>query len=207
MREVPVVVDDVYSEVYFDAELPAYLKELDTEGLVLHCDSFCKSLAPGFRVGWVAAGRYAKQIERLKLMTTISPSVPSQLAISHYLKHRNYDRHLMRLRAELQKSQEKMLDAIRTFFPKEAKATMPMGGYFLWVELPKEIDALELYRRALAQHISIAPGPIFSASQEFRHHIRLNYGLKWIAELDEAMARLGQMIHELWQESGKPTIN
>lgn len=207
MHQVPVVVDDVYSEVYFDAELPAYLKELDTEGLVLHCDSFCKSLAPGFRVGWVAAGRYAKQIERLKLMTTISPSVPSQLAISHYLKHRNYDRHLMRLRAELQKSQEKMLDAIRTFFPKEAKVTMPMGGYFLWVELPKEIDALELYRRALAQHISIAPGPIFSASQEFRHHIRLNYGLKWTAELDEAMARLGQMIHELWQESGKPMIN
>lgn len=200
-HQVPVIVDDVYSEVYFDGELPAYLKEFDDEGLVLHCDSFCKSLAPGFRVGWVAAGRYAKQIERLKLMTTISPSVPSQMAISHYLKHRNYDRHLVRLRAELQKSQEKMLEAIAKFFPKEVKATQPMGGYFLWVELPQEVDALELYRRALANHISIAPGPIFSASQEYRHHIRLNYGAKWSWELDHAMEKLGQLIQELWDEN------
>lgn len=203
-HQVPVIVDDVYSEVYYDSELPAYLKELDDEGLVLHCDSFCKSLAPGFRVGWVA-GRYAKQIERLKLMTTISPSVPSQLAISHYLKHRNYDRHLMRLRAELQKSQERMLEAIAQFFPSEVRATKPMGGYFLWVTLPKEIDALELYRQALAEHISIAPGPIFSASQEFRHHIRLNYGLKWSGELDGAMATLGQLIEVLLLEAGTST--
>lgn len=200
--QVPVIVDDVYSEIYYGTQLPAYLKALDDEGLILHCDSFCKSLAPGFRVGWVAAGRYAKQIERLKLMTTISPSVPSQLAISHYLTHRHYDRHLMRLRAELQKSQEKMLAAIARYFPQEVKATAPKGGYFLWVELPREIDALELYRRALKNHISIAPGPIFSASQAFRHHIRLNYGLKWSAVLDEAMARLGQLIETLWAESG-----
>lgn len=202
-HQIPVIVDDVYSEIYFDTELPAYLKALDDEGLILHCDSFCKSLAPGFRVGWVAAGRYAKQIERLKLMTTISPSVPSQLAISHYLKHRNYDRHLMRLRAELQKSQEKMRDAITQFFPEEAKVTVPQGGYFLWIELPKEVDALELYRRALANHISIAPGPIFSASQEFRHHIRLNYGVKWTWEFDHAMKTLGQLIQALREEAGQ----
>lgn len=204
LHQVPVIVDDVYSEVYYGAELPDYLKALDDEGLILHCDSFCKSLAPGFRVGWVAAGRYAKQIERLKLMTTISPSVPSQLAISHYLTHRHYDRHLVRLRAELQKSQEKMLTAITQFFPKEIKATAPKGGYFLWVELPKEIDALELYRRALANKISIAPGPIFSASQAFRHHIRLNYGLKWSSQLDQAIATLGQLIEVLWSEAGHP---
>lgn len=200
--QVPAVIDDVYSEIYYGDVIPSYLKGLDDEGLVLHCDSFCKSLAPGFRVGWVAAGRYATQIERLKLMTTISPSVPSQLAISHYLKHRHYDRHLAKLRAELEKSQKKMLSAIERYFPKEVLVSKPRGGYFLWLELPEVIDALELYRRALSHQISIAPGPIFSASQQYRHHIRLNYGMKWNGQLDEAMKTLGDLIILMWTEAG-----
>lgn len=196
-HQVPIIVDDAYSELYFGTELPAYLKSLDEEGLVLHCDSFCKSLAPGFRVGWVAAGRYAQQIEHLKLMTTVSPSVPSQLAISHYLKHRNYDRHLTRLRAELQRSQAKMMAAIAQYFPKEVRVAAPIGGYFLWVELPAEVDGLALYHRALTRNISIMPGALFSKSKKFNHCIRLNYGMVWSAELESAMAILGELIVEL----------
>lgn len=199
--QMPAIVDDVYSEIYYGQKLPHYLKALDDEGLVLHCDSFCKSLAPGFRVGWASAGRYATQIERLKLMTTISPSVPSQLAISHYLKHRHYDRHLAKLRAELVRSQKKMITAIERFFPKDISVELPDGGYFLWIVLPSNVDALALYKRALAHKISIAPGPIFSASQQYKHHIRLNYGMKWNAELDAAIEQLGALIFELMRES------
>ncbi|MHC5225048.1 aminotransferase-like domain-containing protein [Ignatzschineria sp. LJL83] len=206
-HQVPIIVDDVYSEIYFEAELPDYLKTLDQEGLVLHCDSFCKSLAPGFRIGWVAAGRYAAKIERLKLMSTISPSIPAQLAISHYLKHRHYDRHLARLRVELQKSQAKMLTAIEEYFPEDIRVKKPAGGYFLWIELPHGVDALELYRRALLAKISIAPGPIFSASQAFRHYIRLNYGMKWNDEYQNAMKQLGELIEELWEESDLFLLN
>lgn len=199
-HQIPAIVDDVYSEIYYGQKLPHYLKSLDKEGLVLHCDSFCKSLAPGFRVGWVSAGRYATQIDRLKLMTTISPSVPSQLAISHYLTHRHYDRHLTRLRAELQRSQKRMLSAIEQFFPKAIHVEIPGGGYFLWIGLPKSVDAIELYKRALKHKISIAPGPIFSASQQFNHHIRLNYGMKWNPQLDLAMEKLGKLIAEMMVE-------
>lgn len=199
-HQIPAIVDDVYSEIYYGQKLPHYLKSLDKEDLVLHCDSFCKSLAPGFRVGWVSAGRYATQVDRLKLMTTISPSVPSQLAISHYLTHRHYDRHLTRLRAELQRSQKKMLSAIGQYFPKAIHVEIPDGGYFLWIGLPKSVDAIGLYKRALAHKISIAPGPIFSASQQFNHHIRLNYGMKWHSELDQAMEKLGILIAEMMQE-------
>lgn len=196
-HQIPAIVDDVYSEIYYGTKLPHYLKALDKEGLILHCDSFCKSLAPGFRVGWVAAGRYATQIDRLKLMTTISPSVPSQLAISHYLTHRHYDRHLTRLRSELQRSQKKMLAAIGQFFPEAIHVEVPTGGYFLWIGLPRSVDAIELYKRALQHKISIAPGPIFSASQQFNHHIRLNYGMKWHPKLDDAMEKLGLLISEM----------
>lgn len=67
--------------------------------------------------------------------------------------------------------------------------------------MPSNVDALELYKRALAHNISIAPGPIFSASQQYKHHIRLNYGMKWNDELDAAIERLGALAFELMRES------
>ena len=71
-HQVPLIEDDVYAELYFTREPPKPVKSHDREGLVMHCGSFSKSLAPGYRVGWVAGGRYAEQLTRLKLMTTIS---------------------------------------------------------------------------------------------------------------------------------------
>ncbi len=97
-QQIPLIEDDVYAELYYGAKAPHPIKSLDRSGLVMHCSSFSKTLAPGYRVGWVAGGRFTEQIDRLKLMTTISPSVPAQAAIADYLKHGGYDRHLRKLR-------------------------------------------------------------------------------------------------------------
>jgi hypothetical protein len=70
-HQVPLIEDDVYAELYFGQHAPKPAKAFDTEGLVMHCGSFAKSLAPGYRVGWVAAGRFAQKVERLKLMTSL----------------------------------------------------------------------------------------------------------------------------------------
>jgi DNA-binding transcriptional MocR family regulator len=88
-----------------------------------------------------------------------------------------------------------MLNAIAKYFPKNTRATRPNGGYFLWVELPEHVDSLQLFSMALAQGISIAPGPIFSATRRFRNCIRLNYGYPWDKEVDDAMAVLGRLIN------------
>ncbi len=86
-RQISLIEDDVYGELYFSAERPLPAKALDSGGQILHCSSFSKCLAPGFRVGWVAAGRYAQQIQRLQLMSTVSTSVPTQMALADYLLH------------------------------------------------------------------------------------------------------------------------
>ncbi|MGL4675347.1 MAG: PLP-dependent aminotransferase family protein, partial [Wohlfahrtiimonas sp.] len=195
-HQLPTIVDDVYSELYYSKSPPVSLKSLDESGLVIHCNSFSKCLAPGFRIGWVAGGIFTDQIERLKLMTTISPSMPSQLALSHYLHNRHYDRHLQRLRYVLALSQQKMLSAILKYFPKNIAVTEPDGGYFLWIELDSKINTLDLYKKALEHKISIAPGSIFSASQKFKHCIRLNYGMEWNQELENAMMTLAKIIKE-----------
>ncbi len=194
-HQLPTIVDDVYSELYFGNDPPPSLKSLDQSGLVIHCNAFSKSLAPGFRIGWVAGGIYTEKISRIKLMSTLAPSMPAQLALYQYLHHKNYDRHLQKLRYILSLSQQKMLSAIAEYFPKNVAVTKPNGGYFLWIELDERIDALELCQQASQHKISIAPGPIFSASQQFKHCIRLNYGMKWTQECNIAMKTIGNLIN------------
>ena len=192
--QLPTIEDDVYAELYFGSHPPKPLKSFDQNDLVMYCSSFSKSLAPGYRVGWVAGGKFAKQIHRLQLMTTISPSLPAQAAIADYLQHGGYDRHLRKLRETLETQQQQMLLAIERHFPGDIRVTQPKGGYFLWIELPSHVDSLHLFNLALAQGISIAPGPIFSASQQFKHCIRLNYGNPWDAKIEESLKVLGKLI-------------
>jgi DNA-binding transcriptional MocR family regulator len=194
--EVPLIEDDVYSELRFGSAPIRPAKFFDRQGLVLHCGSFAKSLAPGYRIGWAAAGRFAEQLERAKWMTTLSASVPAQRAIADYLEHGGYDRFLRKLRRELAAQQADMLSAIDRYFPAQSTATRPDGGYFTWVELPRHVDSLRLFEAALERGISFAPGPMFSASGEFRHHIRLNYGYPWSPEIERAMATLGALAQD-----------
>lgn len=195
--QVPLIEDDVYGELYFGDKRPIPAKAFDTEGLVMHCSSFSKCLAPGYRVGWVAPGRYSKMIERLKLTTTLSASVPAQVALAKYLQKGGYDKHLRNLRHTLLVNQIKFIEAIERYFPEGTRLTTPQGGYFLWLKLPDGVNALEIHRMALANGISIAPGPIFSAQRGFTDYIRLNYGHIWDARIEASIATLGAIVKDL----------
>ena len=197
--QLPLIEDDVYAELYYGQHAPKPAKAYDTQGLVLHCGSFAKSLAPGYRIGWVAAGRFAQKVERLKVMTSICASVPAQAAIADYLQHGGYDRHLHKLRYALEEQQQAMLAAIGRFFPKQTRVSQPSGGYFLWVELPEKVDSLQLVKLAVALGISIAPGPIFSASGKFGNCVRLNYGTPMGKAQLAAMQTLGELVQSLEQ--------
>jgi DNA-binding transcriptional MocR family regulator len=199
--QIPLIEDDVYSELYFGEKRPIPAKAFDTEGLVMHCSSFSKCLAPGYRVGWVVPGRYTKAVARLKLTTTISASVPAQVAIAKYLQKGGYDKHLRNLRHTLLVNQIKFVEAIERYFPEGTCLTLPQGGYFLWVKLPDEINALELHKLALNNGISIAPGLIFSAQKHFTHYIRLNYGHIWDARIEAALSTLGTLVFGLMNSS------
>ncbi len=196
-RDVPLIEDDVYAELYFGADRPKPAKAFDRKGLVLHCSSFSKCLAPGYRVGWAAAGRFADQVNRGKLMTSIATSIPIQAGIAEHLKHGGYERHLRRLRHSLAIQQGHMLQAIKQYFPTATRVTRPEGGYFLWVELPESVNALDVHRLAIGKKITIVPGPIFSARKKYGNCIRLNYGLLWSPRMEVAMATLGEIVTSL----------
>lgn len=192
-HEVPLIEDDVYGELYFGARRPPPVKAFDSTGLVMHCSSFSKCLAPGYRVGWVAAGRFAQEIERLKLMTTLSAAIPSQQALVQYLEQGGYDRHLRQLRKKLASRQEAAMEAIARHFPSGTRVAQPDGGYFLWLELPPTVDALALHAAALERRISLAPGHLFSVDRKFSNFVRLNCGHPTDARFSAAMKTVGQL--------------
>jgi DNA-binding transcriptional MocR family regulator len=192
-HQVPLIEDDVYGELYFDDKRPLPAKAFDTQGLVLHCASFSKCLAPGYRIGWAAPGRFTRAVARAKLTTTLGASAPTQNGLATYLEKGGFDKHLRKLRRALAAQQTLLAQAIAEHFPPGTRATRPAGGYFLWVELPAHVDALALHRQALAQGISVAPGPIFSAQRGFTNCLRLNYGHPWDERTAQAIATLGRI--------------
>lgn len=193
-HDVPLIEDDVYGELYFGETRPRPAKAFDTEGIVMHCASFSKTLAPGYRVGWVAGGRHTRQIMRNKLTTSLATPAPTQAAIAAYLEKGGFDRHLRQFRQALALQQGELLQAIARYFPKGTRATRPAGGYFVWVELPAHIDTMKVHRAALDHGISIAPGPLFSASGAFGNYLRLNHGHPWNDGMEQGMATLGKLL-------------
>lgn len=196
---VPLIEDDVYGELHADSHRPPPAKAFDSAGLVLHCSSFSKCLAPGYRVGWAAAGRFAHTVQRLKAMSTLATSLPPQLALADYLAQGGYDRHLRRLRATMAAARQRGQRLIERHFPAGTRMTRPSGGYFVWLELPAAVQALDLHRRALGLGISTAPGVMFSADGRFGHHLRLNLGHPDDARVDRALRQLGELACALAQ--------
>jgi DNA-binding transcriptional MocR family regulator len=193
-REIPLIEDDIYGNLTFGATRPKVCKAFDTQGWVMTCDSFSKTVAPGYRVGWVAPGRFREKVEYLKWTNTHSTSSPPQLTMADFLKSGGYDRHLRKLRRIYSENLQSMTQAISGSFPPGTKDCRPSGGMALWVELPTEVKALELHRRALAEKISIAPGPIFSARQGYHNFIRLNIGNPWTERIEAAVLTLGKIV-------------
>ncbi|OYD65521.1 UNVERIFIED_ORG: GntR family transcriptional regulator [Burkholderia sp. CF145] len=192
-HHVPVIENAVYNELYFGDAPPGTLKSYDTQGLVLQCASFSKSLTPALRIGWVLAGRYRANIERLKLLNTLTTPSSAQLAIAEFLENDSYDHHLRRVRRTLMQHASLMRSAVERFFPEGTKMTNPAGGYLLWIELPRSTDSMRLYKSALDNGITIGPGCMFSRSGNFGDAFRLNYSYAWTPEIEGAVVTLGKL--------------
>jgi DNA-binding transcriptional MocR family regulator len=192
-HEIPLIEDDIYGNLTFGATRPKVAKAFDEDGWVLLCDSFTKTLSPGYRVGWIAPGRFKAQVEYLKFVnTSATPSLP-QMAVAEFLQIGGYDHHLRRIRRLYADQVQRVSECVSRYFPETTKATRPTGGMCLWVELPAQVDALQLYQQALAARISIAPGPLFSPKQGYKNFIRLNCGNPWSPEIENALRKLGEL--------------
>lgn len=213
-REIPLIEDDIYGDLYFESESPEDgrptgrprpAKAFDRDGLVMLCSSFSKTLAPGYRVGWTAPGRFRDKVEQLKFVQTVATPTLPQMAVAEFMENGGYEHHLRQLRRRLASQVERVSQAIAEHFPPGTRVSRPAGGFVLWVELPPGTSALELHARALSHGISVAPGPIFSAKARFSNCVRVSCGYPWSEVLDHSVRTLGRIAAELGDEGSAAT--
>jgi DNA-binding transcriptional MocR family regulator len=196
-NDIPIIEDDVYGELVFDGSRPRPLRAFagpSEDSHVVLVSSVSKTLAPGYRVGWIAGGRWHDQIVRIKYSQSLAcPTLPG-MAVAEFLASGGYDRHLRRLRAATAGNVERYREAIATQFPEGTRVSAPRGGFVLWVELPPGVDALALHEAALKRRIVIAPGPLFSARQRFANFIRVSAGMPWSDRVAEGIRTLARLV-------------
>ncbi|WP_020394531.1 PLP-dependent aminotransferase family protein [Thiolinea disciformis] len=190
---VPIIEDDIYGSLGYRQPRPRTVHSFDTEGRVILCSSFSKTLASGLRVGWLVPGRYRERVAHLKYVGTAAAVTLTQLAIAEFIKQGFYDRHLRKMRQQYQAGRDTAIALIREHFPAGTRVSFPLGGYMLWIELPEACDVLDLAKQLLLHKIQIAPGVIFSASGKYRHCLRMNVSHGHEPAIQAAIVQVGQV--------------
>ena len=196
-QHVALIEDDTYTELLDVGSTPRAVKSWDRTGNVIHCASLHKILAPGMRLGWIAAGRWQARVEMLKYAQTRNTEVLSQLGAGGFMGTGAYDRHLRRLRAALMVQREQTAEGIARYFPEGTRLNLPNGGLQLWVELPNKLSSSAVFDAALNHGILVAPGLLFSNSPRFDHCLRLNCGWPYSEEIDRGLKKLGEIVDSL----------
>jgi DNA-binding transcriptional MocR family regulator len=193
-RGIYLIEDDIYGDLYFGTQRPKCCKSFDESGRVLWCGSVSKTLAPGYRVGWIAPGILKEKIIRQKLFNSVSSPTLTQQIVATFLESGRYENHLRKLRGTLHANSLKMSRLIGENFPPGTRISRPQGGFMLWIELENSYNSVSILDEALKNNICIAPGRMFTLQEQYQNCMRLSYGLEWNSEIEQALVKLGNII-------------
>ncbi|GLS38505.1 GntR family transcriptional regulator [Mesorhizobium tianshanense] len=192
-RGIPLIEDVLYNDFAEHEDQRQAVRSFDTTGHVMICGSFSKTIAPGLRLGWVDAGRWGAKLVRMKESTSGSQTTIIERALADLLAQPGIEAGYRQIRATIAARVDEARGLIARHFPGGTRVTDPRGGFILWLELPHGIDSLDLFQACLAESIVIAPGKMFSATNHFRHCIRLGLGGRWDDAHRHALRRVGEL--------------
>lgn len=193
--EIPVIEDNPYGELRYGGDYLPSLKSMDTKGLVMYLGTFSKILAPGYRIGWICAHeRYLEKLNLIMQAAVLQTATISPMIISKFIELNDLDEHVAKIRAVYKHRCDVMINAMKEYFPPEAKFTIPDGGLFTWVELPDYIDTKKMAAEAIEQKVAYVPGAGFFPNGGNDHCMRLNYSCMPDERIIEGIKRLAQVI-------------
>lgn len=191
---IPIIEDDIYGDLPHEGPRPHCLKSLDGGDGVILCGSYSKTLAPGFRVGYIVAGKYKRRVTELKNAFNLgNPALPA-LTVAEFLRTGGYERHLRKLRHSYRDQVGKMRETVADLFPEDTRMSNPSGGFVLWVELPRDTDVLAVFHEARASGINFAPGRLFSPHGHFNNCMRLSCGSLWTPQIEAGIGTLAKIV-------------
>lgn len=172
------------------------MKSFDQSGSVIYCSSFSKTISPGMRIGWLIGGKYHSRCRNIKISQTLGGSSLLQAALADFLERGRYENHVRRFQRIIARQALEMKMLLSASLPDYTAISSPRGGFFLWIELPDNVDTLELFSRALDEKISIAPGQAFCTGKRFSNCFRISFVNPVTDETRVGIKKLGKMIEE-----------
>jgi DNA-binding transcriptional MocR family regulator len=201
--DIALIEDDIYADLgYAPVRARACRSYDDTSSAksnVMVCGGFSKTVAPSLRIGWCIPGKWIKEVTRSKAWLNIAAPTLPQLALAQFMQEGHYERHLRKVTSIYHKQVDRMSELMAEHFPAETRITRPQGGFLLWAELPERVDSVDLHHRAIQSGISICPGVVFSATGKYRNCVRINCGLLWTPQVEQAIPMLAKLIAQSMQ--------
>ena len=197
-KDIVLIEDDPYGELRFTGEHLPYIGAGRLKNSIL-LGSFSKTVTPGMRTGYMICQNreLLKNISVSKEASDLHTNVFAQYLIWDYLEHNNFDTYIAKIRELYKKQAKAMLDSMDKYFPSNVSYTRPDGGMFLWVTLPENISALELFPKALEKKVAFVPGDPFYINKKNVNTMRLNYTNADCETIEEGIKRLGELLKGL----------
>ena len=190
--DVYVLEDNPYGEIRFSGQHVPAVKSFDKSGHVFYMSTFSKTLAPGFRLGWLVADKaVVNKLTVLKQSADLHTDNLAQFAVAQFFADNDVDAHVKEISALYGKRKDFMLEGIKKYFPEGVKYTDPEGGMFLWVEVPGVDDTVELFKECLEHDVAFVPGDPFFAGEVQPGAFRLNYSNMKEDQIEVGLKRLG----------------
>jgi 2-aminoadipate transaminase len=191
---LPLIEDDPYGALSYKGEPMPRMLNMNPDG-VIYMGSFSKVLTPGIRLGYVCAPLpLVRRLELAKQAADLHTAQLTQMVVHEVVKDGFLDEHIPTIRSLYANQCQAMLDALDEHFPESVSWTRPEGGMFIWVTLPKSIDASKLLDQAIAARVAFVPGAPFYANEPATNTLRLSFVTVPPERIREGVAVLGQLI-------------
>lgn len=192
-----VVEDAPYSLISFDGSVMPAIKSFDKYGRVIYSGSTSKTVAPGLRIGWLAADEESIQkLVYLKMRDDLQVNNMAQRQILYYLRDYDFDGHLKQVTGVYRKRRDRMVQAVKESFPEHTRIIVPKGGIFLWIELPEKLDTMEMFDFVFQKNIAYVPGVFFRTDGGGKNTMRLNFSTTSEEKIAQYIPILGEMIQK-----------
>ncbi|MEM7821496.1 MAG: PLP-dependent aminotransferase family protein [Candidatus Aenigmatarchaeota archaeon] len=199
-NEIPIIEDDAYRFLYYSKK-PLYpIKSMDKLGLVTYTSTFSKILSPALRLGWVVGREdIIDKIVLAKQGADLCSNAFSQQIAYEYIRSGAIEKQVEKIRRIYKRKRDLMIDSIKKYFPEGTNYTIPEGGLFVWVELPKNlrINTSEIFERAIKEKVAFVHGSAFFVERKNNRTMRLNFSNMSEEKIIEGIRRLALVIREV----------
>ncbi len=187
--------DSPYREVRFEGEPQKLMNELDTTGRVISLFTFSKIFAPGFRVGWVVGNpEILDKLVMAKQTSDLCTSSFVQKIIARYMEKDLLEKNLKKTIDLYRERCRHMIGCFKKYMPAGVSWTEPQGGLFLFVTLPSQLDADDIFKKAIEKNVAFVAGSSFFCNNSGHNTMRINFSFSNKEEIEEGVRRLSQVI-------------